>query len=71
MYMYLQILFADDRYEVHLIKRFTNLSQTKSNFYYYEKPVDERGKGTSIPRSEIKCFEITTYNPEVIHGEQE
>ena len=58
-YMTLYIFFNDGRIEKHIIKRFSDLSQTKSRFYYYEEPNDEWGKGTTFKREDISCFEIS------------
>lgn len=60
-YMHLYIYFSDGRTEKHLIKRFSDLSQTKSKYYYYEELNDEHGKGTCFKRENISCFEISPY----------
>lgn len=60
-FMYLYILFADDRIEKHRVKRFSDLSQTKSKYYYYEEPHDTKGQGKSFLRDEIRCFEVSPY----------
>lgn len=60
-YMFLYIFFVDGRVEKHLVKRFTDLSQTKSKFYYYEEPSDTRGEGKSFLREDIRCFELSPY----------
>jgi len=74
-YMYLYILFTDKRIEKHIVKRFSDLSQTKSKFYYYEEPHDTHGKGKSFLREDIICFELTAYKlhnwEKNCHGEQE
>lgn len=57
----LYILFNDNHIEKHLVNRFSNLSETKSKYYYYEKPIHDRGKGVCILRSDINCFEISPY----------
>lgn len=54
---YLYIWFKDDRFARHVVKRFTNLSETKSKFYYYELVSDMHGKGTCIPRDSVRCIE--------------
>ena len=59
--MHLYILFKDGRIEHHLIKRFSDLSQEKSIFFYYEKYFDDYGKGTCFKRADIDCFEINPY----------
>ena len=59
--MYLYILFVDGRIEKHLVKRFSDLSQTKSQYYYYEEVNDQKGHGKKFLRNEIKCFEISPY----------
>ena len=60
-YMYLYIFFTDGRREKRLVKRFSDLSQTKSAFYYYEEPGDEKGKGKKFRREEIHCFELSPW----------
>ena len=60
-FMYLYILFADGRMEKHLVKRFSDLSHTKSKYYYYEEPHHERGKGICILRDDICCFELSPF----------
>lgn len=60
-FMYLYIWFNDDRIEKHRIKRFSDLSQTKSKYYYYEEPHDENGKGKSFLRDSIRCFELSPW----------
>ncbi len=60
-YMHLYILYNDNRLEHHVISRFSDLSTAKSKFYYYEKPSDDYGKGTTFKREEIVCFEILLY----------
>ena len=57
--MHLYILFADGHVEKHMVTRFSDLSQTKSQFYYYEEPHNERGKGKTFRRDEIECFELS------------
>ena len=57
--MHLYIYFADEHVEKHMVTRFTDLSQTKSQFYYYEEPHHEPGKGKTFRRDEIKCFEVS------------
>lgn len=57
--MHLYIYFVDEHVEKHMVTRFTDLSQTKSQFYYYEEPNDEPGKGKTFRREEIKCFEVS------------
>lgn len=60
-FMYLYIFFVDGRIEKHRVKRFTDLSQTKSKYYYYEEPNDIKGKGKTFPREAIQCFEVSPY----------
>ena len=60
-YMHLHILFADGHEEAYLVRQFSNISETKSKFYYYEKPNDEQGKGVCIKRESVDCFELTYY----------
>lgn len=57
--MHLYIYFADEHVEKHLVTRFSDLSQTKSQFYYYEEPGDEPGKGKTFRREDIQCFEVS------------
>ena len=64
-YMYLYILFNNDKIEKHVIKNFSDLSQTKSRFYYYEEPNDMIGKGKTFLREEISCFEISAFPLEI------
>lgn len=54
-------MFADGKVEKHIVKRFSDLFQTKSKYYYYEEPNDEKGKGKMILREDIKCFEISPF----------
>lgn len=58
-FMHLYIFFKDQHIEHHIIERFSDLSQDKSQYYYYEKPIDQTGKGTCFKREDILCFEIT------------
>lgn len=60
-FMYLYIFFADGRIEKHRVKRFSDLSQTKSKYYYYEEPHVEKGKGKTFLREDIQCFEVSPY----------
>ena len=57
--MHLYIYFVDEHVEKHMVTRFTDLSQTKSQFYYYEEIHHESGKGKTFRRDEIKCFEVS------------
>lgn len=57
--MHLYICFADEHVEKHLVTRFSDLSQTKSQFYYYEEPGNEPGKGKTFRREDIQCFEVS------------
>lgn len=59
--MYLYLLFQDGRIEKHVVKRFSNLSQTKSKFYYYEEFHHSHGKGVCVLRDDIVCFEIAPF----------
>ena len=59
--MYLYVYFADGRIERHKVKRFSDLSQTRSQSYYYEEPGDEWGKGKSFRRDEIRGFDVSPY----------
>ena len=57
--MHLYIYFADEHVEKHMVTRFTDLSQTKSQFYYYEESHHEPGKGKTFRREDIQCFEVS------------
>lgn len=57
----LKILYKNDRTEEKIITRFSDISTHKSNFYYYEEPCDEYGKGTCVKRDDVKCVEITQF----------
>ena len=57
--MYLYLYFQNGLIERHRVTRFSDLSETKSKYYYYEKPGDEHGKGKCVLRSEISCFEVS------------
>lgn len=57
--MHLYILFADGHIEKYMVSRFSDLSQTKSRFYYFEEPGTETGKGKTFRRDEIDCFELS------------
>lgn len=54
----LEILYTDKTVETITVKRVSNIS-AKSDFFYYEKPNDERGKGTCIKKEKIDCWEVT------------
>lgn len=56
--MKLQILYTDNTFQEIIIKRFSDVSTHKSNFYYYEEPNDEHGKVTCIRRNLVKCVEV-------------
>lgn len=58
-FMYLYILFVNGRIERHQVKRFSDLSQTKSKDYYYEELHDAKGKGKTFPRDQIQFFEVS------------
>ena len=62
MYFKLCLLFKDGSREEHIIKRFSNLSEDKCDFYYYETPYQEKGKGTCIKRADVDCFEVVLNN---------
>ena len=59
--MFLYIAFLDGRIEKHRVKRFSDLSQANSAFYYYEEPGDEKGKGKTFRRDSILNFEVSPY----------
>jgi hypothetical protein len=56
--MILKILYEDKRMEEMTIKRFSDISTHKVNFYYYEKPFDEHGKGSCVNREMVRCIEV-------------
>lgn len=60
--MILKILYTDKTIEEIEIKRFSDLSTHKSNFYYYEYYYDEKGKGTMISRDKVACIEVVNYD---------
>lgn len=57
----LRLLFKDNHIEEHYIIMFSDLSTdlSKSKFYYYETVNHLRGKGVTVPRDSLKCFEVT------------
>lgn len=59
--MFLYIYFVDGRVEKHRVKRFSDLSQAKSKYYYYEEPSDEKGRGKTFLREDVVCFEVSPY----------
>lgn len=67
-YMYLYISFKDGKIEKHKIKRFSDLSQDRSRFYYYEELNDEWGKGKTFLREDVSCFELSPW--ELVSWEQ-
>ncbi len=54
----LEILYKDKTIDTITVKRVSNIS-AKSDFFYYEKPNDERGKGTCIKKDKIECWEVS------------
>lgn len=54
----LEILYKDKTVETITVKRVSNIAAT-SDFFYYEKPNDERGKGTCIKKDKIECWEVS------------
>lgn len=56
-YFKLTLLYEDKTVEGIVVKRFSDLSRTKSKFLYYEKPYDLPGKGTCVERDKVACFE--------------
>lgn len=56
--MIMKILFKDKTKKTITIKRFSDLSTHKSNFYYYEEPYTEHGKGVCISRDNVDCIEV-------------
>ena len=67
-YMYLYIFFKNGKVEKHMIKRFSDLSQDKSMFYYYEELNDEHGKVKTFFREDVSCFELSPC--ELVNWEQ-
>ena len=57
--MYLYLNFENGLIERHRVVRFSDLSETKSRFYYYETASDPPGHGRYLLRSEISCFEVS------------
>ena len=60
-FMYLYVFYSDGRIEKLKVKRFSDLSQTKSAYYYYETPNHDWGHGKTIPRADISCFELSPW----------
>lgn len=56
--MYVYFLFTSGKTEIIEIKRFSDLSEKDSQYYYYETPSDTWGKGKCVPRDQVICFEI-------------
>ena len=59
--MYVCFVYKTGETEVLRIKRFSDLSTDKSDFYYYEQEHDFWGKGTCVRKDEILCIEIAPY----------
>ena len=56
--MKLTILYIDGRVEEMQVRRVANLQQTDGEKLYCETFSNLRGKGTRIPMSSIKCWEV-------------
>lgn len=56
--MVLKLLYVDGHVEEKRVKLFSNLSEQKSAFYYFEEFYDDKGKGTCIKRDDLICFEL-------------
>lgn len=59
--MHICIVYKTGETEVVKIKRFSDLSTEKSDFYYYEQEYDDWGKGTTVRKSDVLCVEIAPY----------
>lgn len=59
--MYVCFVYKTGETEVLRIKRFSDLSTDKSDFYYYEQEHDFWGQGTCVRKDEILCIEIAPY----------
>ena len=59
--MHLCIVYKNGETEVIRVKRFSDLSTDKSDFYYYEQEHDFWGQGTCVRKDEILCIEIAPY----------
>lgn len=59
--MHICIVYKNGETEVIKIKRFSDLSTDKSDFYYYETDHDFWGEGTTVRKSDILGIEIAPY----------
>ena len=59
--MHLCIVYKNGEIEVIRVKRFSDLSTSNSDYYYYEQDLDDWGKGTTIEKSKILGIEIAPY----------
>ena len=59
--MHICIVYKTGETEVLRIKRFSDLSTDKSDFYYYETDLDAWGQGTCVKKSDVLCIEIAPY----------
>ena len=59
--MHLCIVYKNGETEVIRVKRFSDLSTSNSDYYYYEQDLDDWGKGTTIEKSKILGIEIAPY----------
>lgn len=62
--MKLSIMYQDKRREEIGVRRvFIQEIPSKGQCLYFETASDQRGKGKSIPMSEIKCWEVNAVIP--------
>lgn len=67
--MRLKIMYLDGNVKEQAIERlFTINTIYEGTYLYYETPSDLRGKGQSIPLSEIKCWEVEAMMPSGSQG---
>lgn len=59
--MHVCIAYKNGETKVLRIKRFSDLSTDKSDFYYYEEDLDAWGQGTCIKKADVLCIEIAPY----------
>ena len=59
--MYVCFAYKNGETKVRRIKRFSDLSTDKSDFYYYEEDSDAWGQGTCVKKSDILCIEIAPH----------
>lgn len=62
--MKLKIMYQDKRVEeIGVCRVFTQEVLGKGQHLYFETTSDLQGKGTSIPMSELKCWEVNAVIP--------